>query len=62
MADGTEDPVLNCALDQLAAQCSDDPVALKYFRERIIRDPPVPWGVFIFLTVSCLGCNIQTLG
>lgn len=52
MADGTQDPVLNCALNQLVARCSDDPEALEYFRKQLLRSPPVPRGVFIFLTVG----------
>lgn len=58
MADRTQDLVLDCALNQLTARCSNNPEALKYFREQLLRDP-VPQGVFVILTVCHLGIIIQ---
>lgn len=59
MTDGTHNQVIDCAIDQLNAQCSDHPEALKYFRDQLLRDPLVPQGVFIFLTASRSGSNAK---
>lgn len=60
MDDGTRDPIRQCALDELAMQCSDNPQAVEYFRGHLLQEPPIPRGVFIFLTVSYLVFLIQT--
>lgn len=52
MDGGTRDPILQCALDKLATQCSDNPQAVDYFQGHLLQEPPIPCGVFIFLTVS----------